>query len=90
MLELAHLEDNKCQLWRWAHALAFFFVFVVFLISVWLLPQAEKKWTFNMRVSLGRRPEAGVLAGFSVHVDPAVVSCCLLWLPLPLLARPVI
>lgn len=27
-----------------------------------------------MRVSLGRRPEAGLLAGLSVHVDPCVVS----------------
>eukprot|EP00752_Nemacystus_decipiens_P009915 g8847.t1 len=36
--------------------------------------EAEKKWAFNMRLSLGRRPEAGLLAGLSVHVDPAVAG----------------
>ena len=36
--------------------------------------QAEKRWGFNMRMSLTRRPDAGLLAGLSVHVDPAVVS----------------
>ncbi|CAM9704714.1 unnamed protein product, partial [Ectocarpus fasciculatus] len=36
--------------------------------------EAEKKWGFNMRVSLGRRPEAGLLAGLSVHVDPCVAG----------------
>lgn len=37
--------------------------------------QAEERWGFTMRVSLGRRPKDGLLAGISVHVDPAVVSC---------------
>lgn len=36
--------------------------------------QAEKKWKFNMRLSLGRRPDDGLLSGLSVYVDPAVVS----------------
>ncbi|CAM9992381.1 unnamed protein product [Hapterophycus canaliculatus] len=36
--------------------------------------EAEKKWGFDMRISLGRRPEDGLLAGLSVHVDPSVAG----------------
>eukprot|EP00903_Cladosiphon_okamuranus_P014255 g13241.t1 len=36
--------------------------------------EAEKRWAFNMRLSLGRRPEGGLLAGLAVHVDPAVAG----------------
>lgn len=50
-------------------------LFHVALLVSKIFSQAEKKWGFDMRISLGRRPEAGLLAGLSVHVDPCVVSC---------------
>lgn len=44
------------------------------LVVVFSSVQAEQKYGFNMRTSLGRRDKNGLLAGISVFVDPAVVS----------------